>query len=250
MARPRRAPGRKRARTPIWAEPAPGTRHPRLTREQIAMAALAIADSEGIEAVSMRRVAEELDAGTMTLYYYVRTKQDLLVLMEDALMAETIVPPHLLTGDWRRAVTAIARTSRDAFIRHPWSLHMRDVGVGPNGLRHMEQSMRAVSTLPLDDRAKMELIAIVDDFVFGHALRMSDPMMSAIIDPRTARAISSFTKAQVATGEFPLIKALLGDEEPLEALYRIAKWLADDGRFDRGLEAILDGFEARIARAH
>jgi len=114
----------------------------------------------------------------------------------------------------------------------------------------MEQSTRAVSTLPLDDHAKMELIAIVDDFVFGHALRMSDPMMSAIIEPRTARAITSFTKAQVATGEFPLIEALLGDEEPLEAFYRIAKWLADDGRFDRGLEAILDCFEARITRAH
>ena len=214
------------------------------------MAALAIADSEGIEAVSMRRVAEELDAGTMTLYYYVRTKQDVLVLMEDALMAETIVPPHLLVDDWRRAITAIARASRDAFLRHPWSLHMPDTGVGPNGMRHMEQSMRAVSTLPLDDHGKMDLIAIVDDFVFGHALRMSDPMMSVITDPRTARAVSSFTKAQVATGEFPLIEALFGDEEPLEALYRIAKWLADDRRFDRGLEAILDGFESRISRAH
>jgi hypothetical protein len=75
-------------------------------------------------------------------------------------------------------------------------------------------------------------------------------MMSVIVDPRTARAITSFIKAQVATGEFLLTEALLGDEEPREALYRIAKWLADDGRFDRGIEAILDGFESRITRAH
>ena len=77
----------KNASTPIWTQPAPGTPAPKLTREQIADVALAIADSEGFEAVSMRRIAEELDVGTMTLYYYVRTKDDLLSLMDDALMA-------------------------------------------------------------------------------------------------------------------------------------------------------------------
>jgi len=248
MATRRRAPGGKRARTPIWAEPAPGTRRPRLTRDQIAMAALSIADSEGIEALSMRRVADELDVGTMTLYYYVRTKQDLLALMDDALMAEAVVPPDELPTDWRRAITAIARASRDAFLHHPWALHMRSLGIGPNSMRHMEQSMAAVASLPLDDHGKMDLLAIIDDFVFGHALRMSDPIMSSIVDPRAARAITSFTASQVATGAFPLLEALLGDDEPLEAFYRIARWMADEGRFDRGLEAILDGFEARIGR--
>jgi AcrR family transcriptional regulator len=246
MARGNRAVKKRVA--PIWTEPAPGERRRKVTREQIADVALAIADSEGIESVSMRRVAEELDVGTMTLYYYVRTKDDLLSLMDDALMGETVIPPGKLPTEWRPAITAIARSSRDAFIRHPWSLHMKGFGIGPNGMRHMEQSMRAVATLPLDQHGKMDLIAIVDDFVFGHALRMSDSMVSAIADPRAARSITKFTASQIATGEFPLIEALLGDDDPLEAFYRVAKWMEDEGRFDRGLEAILDGFEARIAR--
>lgn len=116
------------------------------------------------------------------------------------------------------------------------------------GMRHMEQSMRAVESLGLDKQGKMELLAIVDDFVFGHALRMSESMVAAIADPRTARSITKFTKAQIATGDFPLIAALLGEEDPIEAFYRIAKWLADEDRFDVGLETILDGFEARLAR--
>jgi AcrR family transcriptional regulator len=248
MARPNRGGDKKRVSAPIWTEPEPGTRRTKVTREQIAQAAFAIADAEGIDAVSMRRIADELGVGTMTLYYYVRTKDDLLALMDDELMAETLVPPDSLPKDWRAAITAVARASRDTFVRHPWSFQMTGYGIGPNGMRHMEQSMRAVETLPLDKRGKMELLAIVDDFVFGHALRMSDALASALEDPRAARSITKFTKAQLATGEFPLIEALMGEDEPIAAFSRIAKWFADEERFDVGLEAILDGFEARIAR--
>ena len=67
-------------------------RKSRLTREKIAAAALAIADKEGFEAVSMRRVAQELEVGTMSLYYYVKTKDDLIAAMDDALMGEALLP--------------------------------------------------------------------------------------------------------------------------------------------------------------
>ena len=97
---------------PIWARAEPGTRKPRYTREQIAAAALAVADSEGIDAVSMRRVAQELGAGTMTLYHYVRTKSDLLDLMDDSIMAEVLVPDDELSSNWREALTAIAKRSQ------------------------------------------------------------------------------------------------------------------------------------------
>ncbi|NVB84433.1 MAG: TetR/AcrR family transcriptional regulator [Kofleriaceae bacterium] len=248
MARPNRGGDKKRVSAPIWTEPEPGTRRTKVTREQIAQAAFAIADSEGIEAVSMRRIADELGVGTMTLYYYVRTKDDLLALMDDALMAETLVPPDSMPKDWRAAITAVARASRDAFIRHPWSFQMTGYGIGPNGMRHMEQSMRAVESLGLDHHGKMEILAIVDDFVFGYSLRMSESLASTIADPRAARSITKFTNAQLATGEFPLIEALIGDDEPIDAFQRIAKWMDDEHRFDVGLEAILDGFEARLAR--
>ena len=93
----------------MWARPQPPRRQPRYTREEIAATALRIADAEGIDAVSMRRVAAELGAGTMTLYHYVRTKDDLLALVSDAVVGENIVPAHELPDDWREALSAIAR---------------------------------------------------------------------------------------------------------------------------------------------
>src|SRR2546421_12734289 len=91
---------------PIWAVAAPGARKPRFSREQIAKAALALADSEGFEALSMRRVADELGAGAMTLYYYGRTMEDLLTIVEDSQMGEII-----------EASDTHTRVSRDAGSR-------------------------------------------------------------------------------------------------------------------------------------
>src|SRR6187200_555611 len=103
--------GRRRGRNDagsIWTHPEPGMRRAGHTREQIAQAALRIADTEGFEAVSMRRIAGELRAGTMTLYHYVRDKGELLSLMDDAVMGEVLVPDDELSADWREALTAIA----------------------------------------------------------------------------------------------------------------------------------------------
>ena len=88
--------------------------------EKIAAAALAIADKEGFAAVSMRRVAQELKVGTMSLYYYVKAKDDLIAAMDDALMGEALLPS--LPKDWRRAMMEIAKRTHAVFIRHPWAL--------------------------------------------------------------------------------------------------------------------------------
>src|SRR5215813_14334865 len=93
----------------IWTRPEPGTRRPKFTREQIASTALAIADAEGFAAVSMRRIAGELGSGTMTLYYYVRTKDELIALMDDAIMGELIIPEDELPEGWREGLAELAR---------------------------------------------------------------------------------------------------------------------------------------------
>ena len=82
------------------------TKRSQLSREKIAAAALAIADAEGFEAVSMRRLAQELEVGTMSLYYYVKTKDVVIAAMDDALMAEAFLPS--LPKGWRRVITVIA----------------------------------------------------------------------------------------------------------------------------------------------
>src|ERR1700739_1083731 len=106
---------------PIWAVSAPSARRPRFSREQLAEAALALADADGFDALTMRRVAEDLGAGTMTLYYYVRTKEDLLALVEDAMMGETFEACDPLPKAWRRAVRKLATATRTTYVRHPWA---------------------------------------------------------------------------------------------------------------------------------
>ena len=86
----------------VWTRPAPTARKARFSRDDITAAAIRIADAEGLEALSMRRIAQELGAGTMTIYHYVETKDELLTLVNDAVIGEVLIgddEPELAT--WR-----------------------------------------------------------------------------------------------------------------------------------------------------
>lgn len=202
------------------------TRH--LNREGIAAAALAIADAEGFTAVSMRRVAQELGVGTMSLYYYVRTKAELIAAMDDALMAEVVVPS--LPRDWRKALTAIALRTRDVFIHHPWALaSMQSAPPGVNSMRHMEQCLQVLSETGMTTQEKLTLLAVIDDFVFGYALRETagDPN----VDVDRARK-------QLAAGAFPRLSEAFGE----------GRVCAMPNRFRLGLEALLASATRRTIR--
>ena len=229
----------------IWAQPPPGTRKPRFTREQIAQAALEIADHEGFEALSMRRIADALGAGTMTLYYYVRTKDDLLTLMDDALMAEVVAHSTPLEDGWRAALEQISHAMRDAFLRHPWALHaLQGARAGPNGFAHVEQSLKALEGLKLTLAEKLDMLSVVDDYVFGTVLRDREHGSADQIE-FDAEAINEVAKEYLASGEYPILSALVGDREPMAAFQEFLEMMVDKGRFDRGLTIILDGFAAK-----
>lgn len=226
----------------IWLRQEPGARRPARSRAQIAAAAIAIADEEGLEAVSMRRVAQALDAGTMTLYHYVRNKDELLALMHDAVMADVLVPAGELPVDWRGALTTIARRSREAFRRHPWTLEgFGETGVGPNAMRHFEQSLAAVENTKLETAQRLELISLVDDYVIGYSLRERIDC-----DGEEGRAwmqgAFEFFQSQLGGEEFPHIRALLG-EDAQEGTRRVLDVVSAD-RFEKGLAQLLDGVEA------
>jgi AcrR family transcriptional regulator len=241
MAKPKARP-----RTPIWTRPAPGARQPKLSREQIADAALAIADREGFAEVSMRRVAAELGVGTMTLYYYVKTKDDLIALMDDTIGGQIVLPADQVPSGWRAGLTAIAHKSRAVFTRHPWALYaLQGARMGPNGMRHIEQSLAVVADAPVDTRGKLHLLSIVDDYVFGHVLRVGETTAHPI-DRKVARVIADFFEAKIATGEFPHIEELFEGHDVLTAFGRFAEWMGEEARFEIGLAALLDGMEARM----
>jgi AcrR family transcriptional regulator len=166
-----------------------------LSRETIAAAALAIADAEGFEPVSMRRVAQELNVGTMSLYYYVKTKDDLIAVMDDALMSVALL--ESVPKNWKPAITAIATRTHSMFLRYPWALvSMQSAPLGVNAMRHMEQCLEALAKTSMTAKQKLTLLAMVDDFVFGHALREAASEKEVDLE---------FATAKIATGDFPQI---------------------------------------------
>jgi len=190
-----------------------------LTRQKIAATALTIADEEGFEAVSMRRVAQELKVGTMSLYYYVKTKDDLIAVMDDALMGEALLPT--LPKGWQRALLEIAKRTHAIFIRHPWALAaMLTAPPGLNAMRHVEQCLEALARTSMTGKQKIALLATVDDFVFGNALR--ETAGDAEIDTK-------FATDQLATGAFPRLAEVFGG----------GRIDSSKDRFERGLLALL-----------
>jgi AcrR family transcriptional regulator len=237
----------------IWLRPEPNDRRPRFNREQITDAVLKIADSEGFEALTMKRIAGELDCGVMTLYYYVRTKADLIALMHDAILAEILLP-HL-PGGWREAVSAIARRTRDVLLAHPWSVaSLNGAQFGPNAMRHVEQSLEALDALDLDTAEKLTFWGIVDDYVFGSALRTVESLTHAAAaedNPTLLADAITFGRQQLATGQFPRLAALDRKHPVLKQVKRDKKSghpmaAALSIQFEKGLKAILDGLAGSI----
>jgi AcrR family transcriptional regulator len=232
----------------------PGARRAGLSREQIGATAVEIADAEGFDEVSMRNLARQVGAGTMTLYHYVRNKDELLTLMGDAIMGELVVPDEELSGKWRDDLSKIARATRQAFKRHPWIFEAmgQPVGSGPNGLRHFEQSMAAVSELRATPRERIELIGLVDDYVFGFTLReVLQEMYEAEGDPDMTESGLAFFESELRSGEYPHVsKMFRGDiRAGIERLMEsFSGERAQSRRFERGLKAMLDGFEANLKK--
>lgn len=237
-------PESSRVAAPIWARPEPATRNPRFSREQIAAAALAIGDADGFEAVSMRRIAAALGAGTMSLYRYIETKDELLALIDDAILGEALVPDDL-PANWREAVALVARQGRRAFLNHPWAAQalagqvVPGASAGPNGLRHFEQSLAAMDGAPMSMHAKLSLLGIVDDYVYGHVVRAAE-----VIDARArsregteSGATLKFIQQQIESGQLPHLAALAADP----AAAQVGDIAELDARFELGLRMLIEG---------
>lgn len=222
---------------PVWARERP-RRRPALSRDIIVDTAVTIADAEGLEAVSIRRVASELAVRPMSLYTYIDRKEDLLALMRDQVNGEVVLGEALPDG-WRGALTAIARRTREVTLRHPWIVETNAQGAGlsPSGLRHVEESLAALRGLDLSSRATVEVLSAVDNFVLGH-------VTFEVIDRAGAaarRAARPYFESLLASGEFPALARLMssdGADAVTDPQY--------EQQFERGLTWLLDGIAASI----
>jgi AcrR family transcriptional regulator len=146
----------------IWLRPGPEPgvgRPPELSGEQITT--VAVADAEGLVAVTMRRVAAELGTGAASLYRHVATRDDLVDLMVDRALGELDPIPH--TGDWRADVVAAHLARLRCLRRRPWVLDgiLSRPPIGPNSLRMIEETLRLLAPHPAPGSAKMEAITVL-----------------------------------------------------------------------------------------
>lgn len=231
------------APTLIWTQPPPPARHRALGRDEIVAAAIAVADTDGPDAVTMKAVAGRLGTYTaMALYRYVQSKDGLVDLMLDVAIG-TVGVPDRPGPDWRADLRAVATGTREMIKRHPWyaSLVHTRPPVGPNAMRRTEFMLTVLVGRGSAVPAAMTFAALIDRHVFGsglqeaqearfnqrHGLDRPDELIAAI---RSVRELAA------ADGRLPLLTS----------------WLAEptadtvDEQFELGLDFLLDGIATRL----
>ncbi len=228
----------------IWMRPerpAYGPK-PAYSRAQITEAAIQIADAEGLEAATMRRIAAEIGAGAMSLYRYVPSRDDLIELMADRLMGEIDVT-SLPSGDWRADLRHYADGMRGMWLRHPWiaTVHRALPSFSPNQLLLIERVMGALDAhVSIDENLSLMAIlngyteaAVRDEISWAEEVRrsgLSEPEWMARNSPRIHQLVNS--------GKYPIFtKIVMEARQP---------HLSRDDQFRYGLERILDCIAAAL----
>lgn len=235
--------------TSIWMRPertersGPG-RRPGYSRAQVTEVAIRIADAEGLEAATMRRIACEMGTGAMSLYRYVPKRDDLLDLMIDAVMGEMELPDRP-TGDWRSDLSQVAHQSRAIGLRHPWQVALitRRPTLGPHSLMVYDFVLGCLDGYGLDIDEMASLAGMLNDYVHGAVRReigWLDEARRTCMDME--RWMKEYVGAHVAhvveSGEYPMFNRTV-----LEA--RLPH-MQPEARFQYGLERVLNAIAAAL----
>ncbi|CCK29308.1 tetR family transcriptional regulatory protein [Streptomyces davaonensis JCM 4913] len=215
---------------------------PTLSLDRIVEAAVRVADGEGLDALSMRRVAAELGTGTMSLYRYVPGKGELLDLMLDRVQRPSENPADLGDGSWRSALEALARATLALYRRHPWLLHVNQSRplLGPSALDGMEKILARIKPMGLSDPETVSAIIMIDGYVVGAARTQ---LYQEEAERRTGLTDTEFWQAQTPMLE----KVMTPDRYPLLSALHEDTWGPGFDHFEFGLQRILDGLEVLVA---
>ncbi len=215
----------------IWLRPERAGRGPvpEHDRARISAAAVALADADGLGAVSMRRIASLLGTGPASLYRYVDSRDELLELMADGVAGELDLsrPP---SGDWRADLVALAHQLRDAYRRHPWLLDLVPgrVGIGPRAVDQLEYALAALAGVDVAGPVKLEAVAMLNGIV---ALAVRTELSVGDSTASWSAAQAEFLGAVVSAGGHPHLAAALADAPPVP----------EDAILDRILPRMLAG---------
>lgn len=194
----------------IWMRPEQASvgRPAERSRVEITAAAVELADREGLEAVSMRRVASVLGTGAASLYRYVATRDDLLDLMTDSTAGEYQLPAP--SGDWQADLLAVARQARQIMRRHPWlpALVVGRPALGPHGIDLLEHVLDVLAGHPADPARKLQAFALLSGLT---ALFVQQE--TAAVGADATRHLA-YLGHVAAAGNHPRITALLAASPP------------------------------------
>ncbi len=194
-------------------------RPPAFTRDQVVEAAVRIAGTDGLEAVTMRRVATEIGAGAMSLYTYVPDREHLTDLMVDTVAGSFPLPPP--TGDWRADLHALVAVQRAMMRAHPWLpgvLAGRRL-TGRNLLGFLEYGLRALDPAGLPAATRMTLIGLLTGFVAAY-------VTSELAGEADGAAGAGQIVEAVAGGDFPMLAAVVAEGGgPGPDFTEIADWM-------------------------
>ncbi|MET8794992.1 TetR/AcrR family transcriptional regulator [Nocardia sp. NPDC004568] len=227
----------------IWERIERPTPTPRatLTPRRLAEVAVAIADAEGLDAVTMRRLATELGVAPMAAYRYVTGKDELLELMVDFVYRELGLPDS--TDGWRATIRSVALRIREVLLAHSWVTRVACGAPTPNQLAVTEAALVALDGLGLDVDTAMAVYSTVTAYVHGAV--DSEVRLGQMLHVRgwstreEARAgLATHMTWLVNTGRYPMYARYIHDANRKDDV----QW-----QFEIGLESVLDGIAARLA---
>lgn len=226
----------------IWQRIERQTR-PALTHAQIAGAAVELADAGGLEAVSMRRLAQRLGVATMGLYRYVHGKDELTELMIDSVYAAVAMSDGDVAAGWRAAMERTAHELRALFSQHPWLLGMSTTSpLTPHATRYTDRALASLAGTGLDEDTKMAVLLTVRSYVIG--VTGSQLALSTFLEEHGAPGMDELRERLA-----PQMAWLLGSGEyPAFQRYITGGIRKDDTdwQFQLGLDCILDGIATRL----
>jgi AcrR family transcriptional regulator len=205
----------------------------RLSRERVLRAAMAHADEGGLEAVTMRKVAEELEVAPMALYRHVANRDDLVDGMVDIVFSEIELPAA--GADWKTAMRERAISVRDAMLRHRWAIGLMEsrTNPGPANLRHHNAVIGSLRAAGFAMAMAAHAYSLLDSYIYGFALtKMNLPF-------ETTTDIAEMAESMLEpfpVGEYPNLAAFI-TEHAMKPGYDYAD------EFEYGLDVILDGLE-------
>ncbi|MEU6424772.1 TetR/AcrR family transcriptional regulator [Microbispora sp. NPDC046973] len=228
----------------LWgrAKPKGRGRTPALSLERVVAAAIALADEEGLAALSMARLAERLGCAPMSLYRHVAGKDDLQLFMLNAACGP---PPEFGTApaDWRGSLTRWAVELFGVYRRHPWIVQLvNSPPVDPGQLAWLDAALRALGGTPLAWRARFSVVMLVLHYVRGAAQLLTS--LSAEPEERADGAYAALLTELAHPGRFPALA------RAIEAgVFDPHAGAAPDDDFRAGLDHLLDGVGVAIERA-